>query len=233
MTNYLKLFLIVLFGLFSNSQAFAAMDSSHYSVPKDVINEASGVSSSVNYKITHNLSESPVGVSSSTNYKINAGFFIDENPILTLSISTNSVNLGTLRLDTVSTGNITLTISTNAQNGYAVQAYDNTSSGIENGFVSGLARVADATTPNIYVALPSAGTEHYGIVVTGTHAASGYASGTKINSLDDTTLVDIGSYTGFIAEDTLTVQYRASITAITPASSNYQTTSTFIATGNF
>lgn len=233
MTNYLKLFIIVLFWVFSYSQVFAVMDSAHYSVPKDVLNEAGGVSSSTHYKIIHNLSETPTGVSSSTNYKVNAGFLTDETPILTFSISSNSVNLGTLRSDIVSAGNITLLLSTNAQSGYSIQAYDDTPAGISNGFVSGAAKVADATTPNNYIDLPSAGVEHYGIVVTGTHAAAGYLTGTKINSMDNSTWVDIGSYGGFIAEDGLTVQYRASVTAITPASLNYQTISTFIATGNF
>lgn len=211
----------------------ASMQSDNYKIGVDVLNESGGVSSSTNYQITHNLGESPTGDSSSANYRAHQGFLTTEIPIITFSVSASTVNLGTLTTGLTNADSITLTISTNALGGYNVQAYDDTSVGIAYGLVSGTKKVADATTPNVYIAIPGAGTEHFGLVVTGTHAFSGYAAGTKMNSLDNTTLIDIGSYTSFISDDTLTVQYRASISATTPASASYQSITTYVVTGNF
>lgn len=210
-----------------------AMNSSSYQVGSDVLNEAGGVSSSANYKIVSNLGESLIGSSSSSNYKINAGFLTDETPVLNFSVSASTINLGTLTSSFTNADSITLTISTNAIGGYSIQAYDNTSAGIAYGLVAGTNKVADATTPGTFINIPSAGTEHFGVVVTGNHAFSGYASGTKMNSLNSTSLSDIASYTSFISDDTLTVQYRASISSSTPASSSYQSVTSYIATGNF
>lgn len=229
----LKLSLIVIFLVISCSNAFASMQSTNYKIGSDVFGEVGGTSSSTNYKMTANVGESVTGVSSSTNYKAHQGYLTTEIPVLNFAISNNTITFGTLTSIDVKTGETTLTISTNALGGYNVRAYDNTPAGISNGLISGTKKIADATTPNVYITLPSSGTEHFGIVATGTHAASGYASGTKINSLDDTTYTDIGSYADFISDDTLTVQYRASISSATPASNTFQSTTTYIASGNF
>lgn len=223
----------VIFNLFILPIHSLAMSSTNYQINIDEFNESGGSSSSTNYQIWSNLGEQVTGTTESANYKVHQGFITTETPILIFSISGNSISFGTLTSDSVKTGNITLTLSTNAASGYSVQAYDNTTAGIANGLISVTSELADATTPNSYINLPSAGTEHYGVTVTGTHATSGYSSGTKINSLDNTTWVDIGSYSGFISDDVLTVQYRASISGLSPASSNYQAISTFVATGNF
>lgn len=229
----ITIFSVINYSVVSHQLVHAAMNSDNYKVPIDVLGQTGGESSSANYKIQHNLGETITGSSSSVSYKLNSGYIQYDKPVLIFSISDSSVNFGTLSTSSVSTGNITLTISTSSLWGYSVRAYDDTSSGIANGLVDGTKKIADATTPNVYVSIPSAGTEHYGIVVTGTHAASGYAAGTKINSLDNTTWVDIGSSSDFISGDTLTVQYRASISNLSPAGANYQAVTTFICTGNF
>lgn len=210
-----------------------AMDSENYRTKPDVINEAGGYSQSANYRVWHNLGESPVGASASESYRINSGFWQDETPYISFSISSASLDFGTLSDSSVSTQSTSLSVSTNAVGGYAVEAYDNTSVGIAYGMVDGSNEIADATTPNSYIDLPSAGTEHYGVKVTGTHAASGYAAGTKINSLNNENQTEIGSYSSFISDDILSVEYRASITSLSPAASNYQTITTFICTGHY
>lgn len=210
-----------------------AMDSDTYRIRPDVLDEAGGYSSSENYKIWHNLGESPTGPSESETYRINAGFWQDETPYLSFSISSPTLAFGHLSDSSVSTQNTTLSISTNAVLGYNVQAYDDTPTGIAYGMIDGTRKIADATTPNNYIDLPPAGVEHYGVKVTGTHSASGYADGTKINSLNSESQTQIGSYNSFISGDTLLVEYRASISNLSPASSNYQTITTFICTGNF
>jgi hypothetical protein len=226
-------FLIFLVLYYLQTVNIFAMDSSSYQVESDVLNESGGYTASSNYRILGNLGESITGVSSSDNYKIYQGFLTTEVPILNFSISNNIINLGTLTSIDTKTATTTLTVSTNAISGYNVRAFDGTPAGITNGLMSGIKKIADATTPNVFIDLPSSGIEHFGIVATGNHASLGYASGTKINSLDNTTWADIASFTGFISEDVITVQYRASISDATPASGNFQSIATYIATGNF
>ena len=233
------IFIVIFFGLttlfFSivSTDNALAMDSDTYRVRPDVLNESGGYSSSDNYRVWHNLGESITGASQSESYRINSGFWQDETPYISFSISSSTLNFGTLSDAAVSTQNTALTVSTNAISGYAVQAYDNTPVGITYGMIDGAKKIADATTPNNYVDLPLAGTEHYGVKVTGTHASAGYATGTKINSLNDNSQTEIGSYGSFISGDSLQVQYRASIASLSPAAYNYQTITNFICTGNY
>jgi hypothetical protein len=210
-----------------------AMESSVYRVSPDVLNESGGYSSSSSYRIWHNLGESPTGTSESATYRIGAGFLQPDDQVLSMIISSNSLDFGVLSSSLVSTQSFTVTISTDYSNGYTLNAYDNTPSGITNGLINGAKKISDATTPNNYINLPIAGVEHYGIVVTGTHAATGYASGTKINSLDDSTWIDIGSYDNYANNDVYNVEFRASISDTSHASINYQAVTNFIVTANF
>jgi len=232
MKQIILLFLI-LFCLVTVGDVVFAMDSAAYRIAPDVLNESGGTSDSANYRLFTNLGESPTGASDSAAYRIHAGFLQADNPYISFTVSDNSLDFGVLSTGAVSTRDTTLTISTNAMFGYSVDAYDDTSVGIAYGMVNGANKIADATTPNVYINLPLAGVEHYGITVTGTHAAAGYAGGTKINSLDNTNRTEIGSYTSYIAGDTITVQYRASISNISEADNGYRTTTTFICTGEF
>lgn len=227
--KYLIIILAVFIWQLINAGAVLAT----YKIPKDVLNEAGGASNSDNYKVVHNLGESVIGSSSSLNYKLNSGFLQPDKAVLIFTISTNTANLGTLTTGSVNTANVTLTTSTSGINGYAVQAYDNTTPGIANGLLDGGKKISDATTPDTFVNNPGAGTEHYGIIVAGTHADAGYASGAKTNSLDDVTNVNIASYTDFIASDSQTVIFRASITDVSPAGANYGAIATFICTASF
>lgn len=227
-----KIFAVIL--IITTANISSAMQSASYRIAPDVLNETGGYSSSETYALWHNLGEGVVtGETASASYRSHQGFYTTDVPILAMSISEINLDFGLFSISSVSTQNTNLTISTNALTGYSVQSYDNTSAGSANGMLSGSKKIADATTPNNFLDLPTAGTEHYGITVTGTHADSDYVGGTKINSLDNTTWADIGSHTSYVAGDVLTVQYRASISLTTPASDNYQALTTFIVTGNF
>lgn len=230
--NFLAIILMIIAQLLFSDTCFA-MGSGTYTVPNDVLNASGTYSSSATYKLWDNLGEFVTGESSSATYKNQQGFLQNDIPYLSMSISAATVNFGTLSTLSVSTGSTVVTISSNSLQGYALKAYDDTSAGVANGLVDGVKKIADATTPGVYIANPGAGTEHYGITVTGTHANAGYAGGTKINSLDDTTWVNIGSHTTFAKDDAFTVQYRASIAALSPASNNLSATTTFIVIGNY
>lgn len=199
----------------------------------DVINSAGNTSSSTHYNLTDNFGESVTGPSSSASYKLNAGFIQADQSTLSFSVTPNSINLGVLSTGSISSGEAYLTTTTSYAGGYFVKAYDNTEPGIANGLIDGTNKIADATTPNNYIDNPSAGTEHYGVSITGTHAAAGYASGTKINSLDNTTWIDVSSYNGAISDDEQTATFKASIDNLTPPASHYSAITTFICTANF
>lgn len=210
-----------------------AMDSSNYSIPKDVLNQTGGISSSDNYTIEHNLGESVIGTSSSGSYKESSGYLEPDLDVLIFTIDDNTVDLGLLSDSSVATANTILTVSTSSLKGYTVKAYDDTQVGIDYGLVDGDNNISDATTPNVFINNPAPGVEHYGLTVAGVHANTNYASGTKINSLNNTNLSDIGSYDNFIANDTLNIQYRASISNQTSAGANYRANPIYICTGNF
>jgi len=210
-----------------------AMESTTYKVDPDVLNQAGDFSDSANYRLWHNLGESITGETGSDSYRIHQGYWRPEPPGLFFSISSDTVNFGTFSTAGVSAQSITVTVSTGYNKGFNVQAYDNTPTGIIYGLIADTEKIADATTPSNYINLPLAGVEHYGITVTGSHAASGYAGGTKINSMDNTSLIDIGGCNHKISNDTYNVEFRASISEETTAHDNYSATTTFIVTGNY
>ncbi len=230
--NLMTIVIFLAIILFTNHIAYA-MSSTSNAINTDVLNEAGEYSESSNYKIWHNLGESSTGVSSSTNYKIYSGFMTPDSYILTFSITPSTLNFGSLSQSSVSTQSTIITVSTSSILGYSVKSYDDTQPGIAYGLVDGSNKISDATTPNVFINLPSAGTEHYGVTVTGAHADAGYTGGTKINSLDNATLTNIGSYNSFIANDALTVQYRASISSLSSAGNNYSAITTYICTINY
>jgi hypothetical protein len=69
-------FIIVVFSMIASSHAsFAAMTSSNYKIPSDILGSGGDDSSSSNYKVNDTLGETVVGPSSSTNYKAQQGFW--------------------------------------------------------------------------------------------------------------------------------------------------------------
>lgn len=229
----LLLVIIILSILIFDKVDVLAMSAGTKAINSDVLNEAGDHSDSSSYRIWHNVGENSTGVSASSNYRIYSGFITPDNYTLIFSVTPNTLNFGALSRLSVTTQSTTVTISTSSILGYNIQAYDSTSSGIANGLIDGAKKISDATTPNVFIDLPTGGIEHYGITVTGTHADAGYASGTKINSLDNATLSNIGFHNSFIANDTLTVQYRASISSASAAGANYSAITTYICTTNY
>jgi len=90
------------------------MDSTNYSIPKDVTSQTGGSSASASYKILHNVGEQITGQISSTTYKIDQGFIHSDLDVLLFTISASAINFGVLTTSSVSTDSITLTTSTSA-----------------------------------------------------------------------------------------------------------------------
>lgn len=138
----------------------------------------------------------------------------------------------------VSTGN-TVTINTNATNGWFVWAYSVSSSGLTSVIAGTNIPIVTAGTSATLVA----GTPGYVFGVTGSAAGTGtgaitipaaYTSnGTTTGSGLDTTIRQIASSNGTNAGATLTIKELAAISATTPAANDYTDTITIIGAGYF
>ena len=170
-------------------------------------------------------------------------------PLLSFSVSGQSVGFGTLTTanvyyaNTSATGSTTdpgsasdtgVTASTNAPNGLIVSAYDSNGSG-SSGLYKAIAPVHLATTTNANVV--TAGAEGFGLFVATTtnslSAATGFGSGkTNATTALSTTAQTIITGSGPINAGTASVVLVAAIAPSTPAGS-YADAVTLTATGQF
>lgn len=158
------------------------------------------------------------------------------DPTLTFSLSATSTAFGTLSDSSVttSTPNITLTISTNANDGYSITVHDagnTTNPGLyssETGFVIGS---ADYSYNNSADLSSVAGYGIQGSSATATIASPYNVSGDNVGGyeLTDQTLA---TYSGTASAHTVTITSKAKITGATEAGS-YTDTVTVICTGRF
>lgn len=204
---------------FPNLTTLAYMSSEHYVNWMDSFNTGgTETSTSTNYNLQDTLGEIGTGQLSSTNYAGLIGFRqVEAEPKFTFSISSTSINLGTLASDSVSEANHTVTTTTNAANGYTTTIVEDGNLRIAGG--SDIDDVADGTV--------TAGSEEYGIRTSGTHGQMN-AADTAITSTTQT----IASYSSWVNSDTTTISYRASISSATTGGT-YTQALTIISTGNF
>lgn len=164
-----------------------------------------------------------------------------------LSANTDSFTTNLSTSSVVSTSGTTITITTNAPNGWIVWARDLNNNG------SGRGSLRSATASNYNIAGAAAvgtvartltvGTEDYGLGVTiNTDAAGGgtvsldaayNGSGTQAGTLDPTTFRAIASANGTANGDIINLNGRATIAGQTPAASDYTDTITYIGAGRF
>ena len=131
------------------------MSSASYSIVADSISMGGGLSTSTgSFSLQDTVGGNAVGVSASSTYQINAGYQAQDNGALSLDLSSNSINFGTLVVGQLATSNITVTVSSNS--GYTLSMSD----------VSGtsLPAVSDGVVDGNVAA------GEYGVSVTGTHA---------------------------------------------------------------
>ncbi len=148
----------------------------------------------------------------------------------TANLSSSTVGITTGR---------TVTVNTNAKNGWFVWAFSVSSSGLTS--VVGSSNIP-ATTPGT-TATMVAGTPGYVFGVTGSSNGTGTgtitvvtaynSNGTTTGSGLDTTIRQIASSNGTNAAATLTVKEIAAISATTPAANDYTDTITIIGAGYF
>lgn len=143
-------------------------------------------------------------------------------PTLSFSISTWSLNLGTLDASKISTGAVDLTLSTNAANGAIVSV---TSDKVD-GLTSSQGDVIDYTGSAI-----AAWTEWYNLTVNGA-TASKWVTPTITNATISTQTAEVMAVNNPTDTAKVTVQSNASIDSITPAG-NYSIVHTFTVTWTF
>ncbi len=108
-------------------ECLAAMSSSNYKINADVVGSGGDLGSSTNYKLTDTVGEPIIGIGSSTNYKAKQGFWHMVATRISLTVDSNTVDLGTLSPGTPITGDSTLTITTDAWGGYELFVNQNNS----------------------------------------------------------------------------------------------------------
>lgn len=162
------------------------------------------------------------------------------DPSITFTISANSTAFGSLAVGLVTTSapNITLTIGTNAANGYTITVKDEgdgVNPGLYNAAALHLIGSADAIFSNTSALV--GGTEGYGLQAASAGATIGArfnGAGNTVGGLEVTgappTLASHNTSMG--ADHTITVTHKAAIGSWTQAGA-YTDTITYIATGNF
>ncbi len=190
--------------------------STNFTIFANSPNTAGARSTSTNFILESTLGELS-GVTTSTNFSSRSGFqAIGAEPKITMALSTNTINLGTLDAGSVNTANLTVTVTTNASSGYTVKLSEN-----EN-----LRSAAGNDIDDVLDGSVTAGSEEYGIRTSGISGLS--------NSTDAAIsgAVNIASKsTSAVAEQT-TVTFKAAISNAT-FSAGYSHTVTFTAVANF
>ncbi len=98
----------------------AEMNSASYRIDRDVINYGGGESQSGSYQAFASLGEFAAGLSHSSNYILNAGQPGQANAVITITVDSPTVSLGTLTPGTPVGDGTILTVTTDALNGYSL-----------------------------------------------------------------------------------------------------------------
>lgn len=135
--------------------SWGVMSSTNYTIFADSIDSGGGLSTGGVYSLQDTIGESPVGFTTSSMYEVIGGYQAMDLSSLSISIDTDIINLGVLDIDLVASSSAVVSVTAGAADGYvlSVASVGGTS----------LAAVSDGTV--------SAGTEEYGVAVSGAHAA--------------------------------------------------------------
>lgn len=164
-------FIVLLFGFLAfPSVSWGVMSSTNYTIFADSIDSGGVLSASGTYSLQDTAGESPVGYTTSSTYTVIGGYQAMDWSVLAIDIDSATINLGTLSTSQVTTGSVSVAITADADTGYVLSV-----SGVSG---SSLSAVTDGTV--------SAGTEEYGVAVSGTDAAfaddEGIAAGLTLAS---------------------------------------------------
>ncbi len=129
----------------------AVMSSSNYTIYADTFSLGGDLSTSTNYSLQGSAVGVPVGISTSSTYEIRAGYQAMEYGSISVDFSKNSLDLGVLSPVVVKSDSTVVTISIDSPGGYTLS----------------LGSVSAAPLAPVSGGAVVAGTEGYGIAVTG------------------------------------------------------------------
>lgn len=174
-------------------------------------------STSTNFILESTLGELATSSATSTNFSARPGFQnIEAEKKMTMSLSTNTIDLGTLDTSSVSSQSLTVTVTTNAASGYNVKLSQD--GNLRSAGGNDIDEVSDGSV--------TAGAEEYGIRTSGSSGQFN-SSDTAISGTPT-----IASKSAVASAEETTVTFRASINSATYTAS-YSHTVTFTATANF
>lgn len=210
----LAIFLLLLF-LFPD--LVFGMSSPNYRIDQSFVGSGGTRETSANYQVLETVGDIGTGNSSSANYRLRAGFLSGtQDASLTFSVSTSSLNLGSISPSAVSSAAHTMTVTTDLTRGYVITAQ------ADGPFRSGpnsIPFVADGTV--------TAGSAEYGARFTG--GLGSHPTG----DISLAPLTTVTTYTDNVSGgDTTTATYRVSAAPSTQPGS-YASTTTYIATATF
>lgn len=225
---------------FSATAIFARTQSDNYVIWADVFSaggqEGSG---STNYLLSDTISEAVIrsATTTATSYGIKEGFReLEPDQFLSFSLSTADLDLGILSTGSVTTGSHTMTVDTNATNGFSITVSGNSLTQGAN-VIDAIGGAEAASNPGseqfgvnlVANAAPAVGANPSGVGTPLGAAANHYRIADQFAFGSGDT---VATSTTDIVATTFTVSYITNIAAGTP-SSNYQTTLTYSATANF
>lgn len=139
------------------SVSWGVMSSTNYTIFADSVDSGGVLSTGGAYSLQDTVGESPVGSTSSSVYEVIGGYQAMDWSVLSMDIDTNAINLGTLSVSAVATSPAIVSVTADASSGYVLSV----------GGVSG-SSFADVTDGSV-----TAGSEEYGVAVSGFDAAFG------------------------------------------------------------
>lgn len=158
------------------------------------------------------------------------------------ALNSNSLSLGALTTGGINTGNVTVDIDSNAENGWIAWMRSEGAAATLASASTGDS-IASTGTVNGAVETALAGTENYIVDVAGAQGGSSNGSltigaeydgnGTTTGGTLDTTYQQIAQSTGQALNDTLTLTAIAAISTLTQAATDYTDTWEVIGAGNF
>lgn len=213
-----KLFLLIVLLInisFQNIARAEDLDSANFTIFDNGINAGGARSTSSNFILESTLGEIS-GTTTSTNYSSRSGFqAIEPEPKMSMTISSNVINLGALSTGSVSFASLTVSVTTNAPSGYGVRITE------DDNLHSGSNTIDDVADGAV-----TAGSEEYGIGTTG--------SAGQFNSADTAISgsVTVAANAGRASAEQTTVTFRASMSPLT-YNGSYSHVVTFTAVANF
>jgi len=187
---------ILLFSIFCvPSGVKALMTSTNYTIFADDF-DSGIVFSSTTYRLEGTAGESPVGSMSSSTYQIIGGYNAMDRTALSLSLSSASLDLGTLDVGQVNSAATTITITTDDSSGYTLSISS--------------ASWTQSSMPNVTGGSVDAGTEEYGFAISGDDV-----SGALVGIDNVVTAVTLMSSTTVVTNSSSTLIFKASRNANT------------------